>query len=296
MAYVDAHGGGGGGGYTGLVGAAFEKLDNISAQFNGAQTEFTLTVTANTIAPASDQNLLVTLNGITQEPTIAYTVDTANSLIIFTTPPTESSLFFGTHIRQVPMDSYLSNVSVILPTNGQILLFNGANNTWYNADAVIGGTPGTSSRVYGELLADNYTGSPTVFNTLNTFVLLTTVVYLNGVRLFCGVGRDYEETDNHTITLTLASPVTGRLLIDYDGVLSTASRIYGELLIDNFDGNANTFGTLNTIDSAFTTSVYRNGLRLCCGADKDYVVLDSNTVLFSFTPVVTDKILMDYDI
>jgi hypothetical protein len=55
----------------------------------------------------------------------------------------------------------------------------------------------------------------TVFTTSNNFILNTTKVYLNGVRLTRGADYDYTETSENTITFTEAPHPTDLITIDY---------------------------------------------------------------------------------
>lgn len=71
----------------------FTKLDDISGSFNGSTTQFNLTSGAITITAGSATNCLISINGVIQEPIVAYSVNGSN--IIFTEAPATGSTFFG---------------------------------------------------------------------------------------------------------------------------------------------------------------------------------------------------------
>jgi hypothetical protein len=52
----------------------FRKLDDISGQFDNSTSTFNLTVGGSATTAGSAQNLLISIDGIIQEPQAAYTV------------------------------------------------------------------------------------------------------------------------------------------------------------------------------------------------------------------------------
>ena len=60
----------------------FRKLDSIASQFNGVLTTFNLTVGGTSVTPGNEQNLIIVIGGIPQEPTAAFTV--SGTTITFT--------------------------------------------------------------------------------------------------------------------------------------------------------------------------------------------------------------------
>jgi hypothetical protein len=90
----------------------FKKLDNISAQFNGVQTTFSLTSNSVAVKPGTAMNLLISMNGVLQEPGTAYNVNMTQ--IVFPEPPQVGETFFGVMLGQVgtaltPTDGSVSN-------------------------------------------------------------------------------------------------------------------------------------------------------------------------------------------
>ena len=73
---------------------SYEKLDSISSSFNGSNTAFNLTAGGIAVVPGTEQNLLISISGVIQEPGVAYTL-TGTSQITFTGAPQSSDTFFG---------------------------------------------------------------------------------------------------------------------------------------------------------------------------------------------------------
>lgn len=76
-------------------------------------------------------------------------------------------------------------------------------------------TPTTFQIDYDYNIVGLKNGSNVVFTSSANFVLTTTRVYLNGVRLTRGVGYDYVETGTNQITLANAPNPTDQLIIEY---------------------------------------------------------------------------------
>lgn len=68
-------------------------INNITNQFDGVETEFSLLSGTTPVTPGSAQNLLVSLGGVIQEPEVVYSV--SGSTITFTSPPVASQDFFA---------------------------------------------------------------------------------------------------------------------------------------------------------------------------------------------------------
>ena len=73
----------------------FAELNDVSGSFNGSTTQFALTTRIGGIAitPVVEAALLISLDGVIQEPTTDYTVSGTN--ITFTTAPASTVSFFG---------------------------------------------------------------------------------------------------------------------------------------------------------------------------------------------------------
>jgi hypothetical protein len=94
---VSLAGGGGGGGGGSNTSAANQKLDALT--FNGSTTTFNLTSSSTAITPNNPSSLIISINGVIQEPVTDYTVSA--STITFTTAPASTDVFFGVHVTGV---------------------------------------------------------------------------------------------------------------------------------------------------------------------------------------------------
>jgi hypothetical protein len=70
------------------------KLDALT--FNGTTTTFNLLSGGTAITPANANCLLVSLNGVIQEPGVAFTL--SGSQLTFTVAPAATDTFFGVHL------------------------------------------------------------------------------------------------------------------------------------------------------------------------------------------------------
>jgi|TARA_R100001463_G_C3412855_1_gene209339 hypothetical protein len=71
----------------------YSKLDDIDSGFNGSTTTFTLQVNGANANPLNEQNCMISISGVIQEPNSAYTI--SNSQITFTSAPLATDTFFG---------------------------------------------------------------------------------------------------------------------------------------------------------------------------------------------------------
>ena len=73
----------------------FAELTDVSGSFNASTTQFALTTRIGGIAitPVVESALLISMDGVIQEPTTDYTVSGTN--ITFTTAPASTVSFFG---------------------------------------------------------------------------------------------------------------------------------------------------------------------------------------------------------
>ena len=73
----------------------FNELTDVSGSFDGSETEFALTenISSTAITPVMPAALIISINGVVQEPTTDYTVSGTN--ITFTTAPAATDSFFG---------------------------------------------------------------------------------------------------------------------------------------------------------------------------------------------------------
>ena len=77
----------------------YAKFDDISSSFNGSTTSFTLQVNGEDYSLGTEQNLIISVGGILQEPQNAYVI--SGSSITFTEAPSANSNFFGIALGDV---------------------------------------------------------------------------------------------------------------------------------------------------------------------------------------------------
>ena len=71
----------------------YKKLSDISGSFDGSTTAFTMQSAGVNVSPQNEENCLISISGVIQEPGTAYTV--SGSTITFTGAPASSDTFFG---------------------------------------------------------------------------------------------------------------------------------------------------------------------------------------------------------
>ena len=83
------------------------KLDDISDQFNGSKTTFNLTLGGSPYFTSNPYTLLLSLDGVIQEPIVSYTI--SENQLTFASAPTSSGRFycivFGTTLNTTAMTS-----------------------------------------------------------------------------------------------------------------------------------------------------------------------------------------------
>ena len=78
---------------------AFRIIDDISSSFNGSTTGFTIQHNSSNLTPGTEQNLLVAVDGVMQEPVDAFTI--SGSTITFTSAPASGASFWGVELGDV---------------------------------------------------------------------------------------------------------------------------------------------------------------------------------------------------
>ena len=84
----------------------FLLIDNISGDFDGSETSFTLKVGTSKIMPAA-ANTVIALDGVLQEPSSSYSI--SGSTITFTAAPESTVSFYGVLAGQ---SQYITNYSI----------------------------------------------------------------------------------------------------------------------------------------------------------------------------------------
>jgi hypothetical protein len=80
-------------------GVPFKKLDTIASQFNGSQTVFIMTSGGASVTPSGPEYLLLSLDGVVQEPANAFTI--SGNTITFANAPYTGTTFFGVALGTV---------------------------------------------------------------------------------------------------------------------------------------------------------------------------------------------------
>lgn len=124
--------------YIGLQPQAgsYNKLDNLAPLFDGSTTTFTLQVGGFPVVAGTAQNLLISIDGVLQEPGTAYQVNADQ--ITFTTAPVSGQKFFGIrlgHVLNVGVPS--EEETYVRTTNNQIIA---GNKTFTDVVTVPNGT------------------------------------------------------------------------------------------------------------------------------------------------------------
>ena len=91
----------------------FQKLDDISSGFNDSTTTFAVQSSGTNVQIDSAQQLLVSIDGVLQEPSSAYT--TSASSITFTEAPNTNATFFAILLGETGQTSGVPDGSVTAP-------------------------------------------------------------------------------------------------------------------------------------------------------------------------------------
>ena len=78
---------------------SFKKIDGISPAFNDSVTEFTVTSSGASVLLQSPQQLILSLDGVIQEPGVAYSV--SGSKVSFSAAPNTNATFFAVQLGSV---------------------------------------------------------------------------------------------------------------------------------------------------------------------------------------------------
>ena len=123
----------------------YSKLDSVSSSFDGSTTQFALTTNSIAVTPVTEAALIISINGVLQEPTTAYTVSGTN--ITFTSAPASTDTFYGVALGEqlsgnTPSDSTITSAKLsgnlvtpgTLDVNGQELILDADADTSITAD------------------------------------------------------------------------------------------------------------------------------------------------------------------
>ena len=123
----------------------YSKLDDFSGDFDGSDATHAIASGGTAIDPITPNALIISINGVIQEPATDYTVSGSN--ITFTTAPSSGDNFFGVAMGEGVSIGTPSNASVTsaklsgnlvtpgtLDVNGQELILDADADTSITAD------------------------------------------------------------------------------------------------------------------------------------------------------------------
>jgi len=109
----------------------YSKLDDFSGDFDGSDATHAIASNGIAITPVRPEALIISINGVIQEPTTDYTVSGTN--ITFTTAPTAGDNFFGVAMGEqlqigTPSDATITSAKLSgnLTTPGTLTVTNSA--------------------------------------------------------------------------------------------------------------------------------------------------------------------------
>jgi len=140
--------------YNGTVWRSFDpstaanirEIDNISSDFDGSDTTFTLKVAGVNVEPASAQQLIISVGGVMQNAGQDFTV--SGAVLTFTTAPTSGLTFFGVLLGSALSLNTVADASV-------------GSSSLKTEDFTIGGS-GNTVTIPGNLTVQ---GTETIINT-----------------------------------------------------------------------------------------------------------------------------------
>ena len=119
----------------------YQVVDDISSTFNGVLTSFALTAASQTINPAKSGQLLVSINGVLQEPddTGAEGFKVSGSNIVFSSAPATGSTFWAVWQGQAvdigtPSDSTVGTAQLSATGTKSGTTYLAGDNTWKTVD------------------------------------------------------------------------------------------------------------------------------------------------------------------
>ena len=198
-----------------------QLIDDISSQFNGTTTTFTMTSGGDTFHAVSSRAIFIVLGGVVQEPDVDYT--TAGDQITFTTPPVSLLTFAG---RKIYGLNKLEGINDGLVTPSKLSLggpsWDNSGNVTTSGYATISG----NATVAGDIIQSG--------DTNNIFINTDTPT----VRPTLDLNFERDQRLDSRITFTRSSTAT---YLGSDGLIKTALADQPRF---DFDANGNCLGLL----------------------------------------------------
>jgi len=219
-------------------GGQYRKLDDISSSFDGSETSFTLKVSGLDVTPTA-QNLLISINGVIQEPGTAFSMNGAT--ITFSEAPSRTAGFFGIVMGEASYIAYdtiganemgvsagavSASSGVVVDTNRNIQGFNKITSTSFSG--IFEGALSSSAQIADSLPSNTISSSAQLSDDISGSLSSTAVAGLGASIISASV---------------LSSPSQGTIRLATNGV------------------NTDVDSGLQTGDSpTFTNGTYTNNL------------------------------------
>ena len=213
----------------------YSKLDDISSGFDGSDATHALASNSIAITPVRPEALLISINGVIQEPVTDYTVSGTN--ITFTTAPISTDSFFGVAMGE--------QLAIGTPSDATITSAKLSGNLT---------TPGTLTVTDSALISGS---TPTL--TIGDAGAEDTKIVFDGNAQDFHIGLD-DTADDLVIGLGSTLGTTTHMSFDEAGIVSKP-------LQPSFGAYRSTSG--NTIATGATTKIAFNGERHDVNADFD---------------------------
>jgi len=253
---------------------SFKRIDDISSSFNDSTTTFNLTSGGDSVVVQSPQSLLVSIDGVLQEPVSAY--NATGGSIVFTEAPNTNATFFAVQLGDplgigIPSDDTVGTGKLrSLAVTEDKLAATAVTNAKIGANAVtqakvaenaIGRVQMADDAVASESLApltnlfEDASVSGSAFGAnVNIDVLNNTVVYSTAAadRNICLNFRGDSGTNLNT-TMTTGNSITAAVLVTNTGTpfFVSNTQVDGVLVVPKVQG-----GTQLSSGNADSTDIY----------------------------------------
>ena len=240
----------------------FKKLDDISAAFNNINTSFALQVAGANVLPGTAQSLLISIDGVLQEPGVAYTL--SDSSILFTAAPNTSSTFFGVQLGTIgqigtPSDATVSTGKLTANAVTEVKIANDAVGTRQIQTDAVTSAEIVNGAVTGDKLDIDAVTTTKILNSSVTSLKLSPNLVLRGTTTF--LGASLEEAN------VISSNVTASVVVDNQ----IDSIVY---YTENSTSNANVTVNFNNMDYISVGNVSSFVVILTNNADYQAVIND----------------------
>ena len=231
-----------------ILTSVVQRLDDISSQFDGVKTQFSITVNNGDAVIANANQLMVILNGVVQTPEVSFTIQSDS--IVFSEPPSPPASVKYVSVQIDPIaitEATFISTSGIVPNIGNVLSGTGSG-AKFTVTKVTGVTINNVSKELiegfftigtafstNELVLGNTTGFSAVFESSqvvpsnNLFVFGESVTDLQGDT---AVVEDINlqkgsETPLAKLRYGVGPSTTGFEIIGYNATINAPSRVEG---------------------------------------------------------------------